>query len=388
MDPVVIVSAARTPLGKFLGIFKSTSTVQLGATVIKKVVEDFNVKIDSVYMGCVLSAGLGQSAARQAALMSGLGNDVNCGNVNKICGSGMAAVMLAKNAIAAGENDVVVAGGMENMTCAPYLLPKARNGYRFGDGQIIDHMVKDGLLDAYNQCVMGVYADETAQEYGFSKDDQDQYALNSFKKARLAVNDGYFKNEIAPVQVKDKKDVITVEKDEIPFSVDLEKLPKLKPAFKPDGTVTAASASSISDGAAAMLLMKESTAKRYGLNPIARIVAQASFSQSPERFTTAPIGAINNVLAKSQWNINDVDVFEINEAFAVVAMAAIKSCNMDPEKVNVFGGACALGHPLGASGARILVTLLNALRFKNAKKGLASLCVGGGEGVAMTVEMY
>ncbi|MBQ3565200.1 MAG: thiolase family protein [Alphaproteobacteria bacterium] len=388
MDPVVIVSAARTPLGKFLGIFKSTSTVQLGATVIKKVVEDFNVKIDSVYMGCVLSAGLGQSAARQAALMSGLGNDVNCGNVNKICGSGMAAVMLARNAIAAGENDVVVAGGMENMTCAPYLLPKARNGYRFGDGQIIDHMVKDGLLDAYNQCVMGVYADETAQEYGFSKDDQDQYALNSFKKARLAVNDGYFKNEIAPVQVKDKKDVITVEKDEIPFSVDLEKLPKLKPAFKPDGTVTAASASSISDGAAAMLLMKESTAKRYGLNPIARIVAQASFSQSPERFTTAPIGAINNVLAKSQWNINDVDVFEINEAFAVVAMAAIKSCNMDPEKVNVFGGACALGHPLGASGARILVTLLNALRFKNAKKGLASLCVGGGEGVAMTVEMY
>ena len=388
MDPVVIVSAARTPLGKFLGIFKSTSTVQLGATVIKKVVEDFNVKIDSVYMGCVLSAGLGQSAARQAALMSGLGNDVNCGNVNKICGSGMAAVMLARNAIASGENDVVVAGGMENMTCAPYLLPKARNGYRFGDGQIIDHMVKDGLLDAYNQCVMGVYADETAQEYGFSKDDQDQYALNSFKKARLAVNDGYFKNEIAPVQVKDKKDVITVEKDEIPFSVDLEKLPKLKPAFKPDGTVTAASASSISDGAAAMLLMKESTAKRYGLNPIARIVAQASFSQSPERFTTAPIGAINNVLAKSQWNINDVDVFEINEAFAVVAMAAIKSCNMDPEKVNVFGGACALGHPLGASGARILVTLLNALRFKNAKKGLASLCVGGGEGVAMTVEMY
>ena len=388
MDPIVIVSAARTPLGAFNGKFKSTSTVDLGSTVIKKVVEDFNVKIDSVYMGCVLPAGLGQSPARQAALSAGLDKAVNCVNINKICGSGMAAIMFGKNAILAGENEVVVAGGMENMTKAPYLLEKARSGYRYGDGQIIDHMVRDGLLDAYGKCVMGAYAEETAEEYGFTRDQQDEYALKSFLKARNAVENGWFKNEIAPVTVKERKGDIVVDTDEVPFSVDLEKMPKLRAAFKPGGTITAASASSISDGAAAMLIMRESTARKLNLEPIARIVAHGSHSQEPSRFTTAPVGAIRKALEKSNWSVNDVDVFEINEAFAVVSMAAIKDCAIDPEKVNIFGGACALGHPLGASGARIVVTLLNAMRMRNAKKGLATLCVGGGEGVAMTFEMY
>lgn len=388
MDPIVIVSAARTPLGAFNGKFKSTSSMELGATVIKKVVEDFDVKVDSVYMGCVLPAGLGQSPARQAALCAGLDKAVNCVNINKICGSGMASIMFGKNAILAGENEVVIAGGMENMTKAPYLLEKARSGYRYGDGQIVDHMVRDGLLDAYGKCVMGVYAEETAEEYGFTRDQQDEYALNSFLKARNAIEDGYFKKEIAPVNVRDKRGDILVKTDEVPFSVDLDKMPKLKPAFKIGGTITAASASSISDGAAAMMLMKESMARKLNLEPIARIVAHGSHSQEPNRFTTAPIGAIKKALEKSHWTINDVDIFEINEAFAVVAMAAIKDCSIDPMKVNVFGGACALGHPLGASGARIVVTLLNAMRVKNAKKGLATLCVGGGEGVAMTFEMY
>lgn len=388
MDPIVIVSAARTPLGAFNGKFKSTSSMELGATVIKKVVEDFDVKVDSVYMGCVLPAGLGQSPARQAALCAGLDKAVNCVNINKICGSGMASIMFGKNAILAGENEVVIAGGMENMTKAPYLLEKARSGYRYGDGQIVDHMVRDGLLDAYGKCVMGAYAEETAEEYGFTRDQQDEYALNSFLKARNAIEDGYFKNEIAPVNVRDKRGDILVKTDEVPFSVDLDKMPKLKPAFKIGGTITAASASSISDGAAAMMLMKESMARKLNLEPIARIVAHGSHSQEPNRFTTAPVGAIKKALEKSHWTINDVDIFEINEAFAVVAMAAIKDCSIDPMKVNVFGGACALGHPLGASGARIVVTLLNAMRVKNAKKGLATLCVGGGEGVAMTFEMY
>lgn len=388
MDPIVIVAAARTPLGGFSGVFKSTSTVELGATVIKKVVEDFNEQIDSVYMGCVLPAGLGQSPARQAAFKAGLDKSVNCVNINKICGSGMASIMFGKNAILAGENEVVVAGGMENMTMAPYLLDKARLGFRYGDGQIIDHMVRDGLLDAYGKCVMGAYAEETAEEYGFTRDMQDEYALKSFLKARKAIEEGYFKNEIVPVTVKNRKGDVVVDTDEVPFSVDLEKMPKLRAAFKEGGTITAASASSISDGAAALLIMKESKAKQLNLDPIARIVANGSYSQEPSRFTTAPVGAIKKVLEKSKWSINDIDVFEINEAFAVVSMAAIKDCSIDPDKVNIFGGACALGHPLGASGARIVVTLLNALRVRNGKKGLATLCVGGGEGVALTVELY
>lgn len=387
MDSVVIVSAARTPLGGFNGKLKPLMTVDLGAAVIKRVVEDFNVKIDSVYMGCVLSAGLGQSAARQAAIKAGLDKAVNCVNINKICGSGMAALMFAKNAILAGENEVVVAGGMESMTNAPYLLEKARSGYRFGDGKIVDHMVRDGLLDAYEKCVMGAYAEDTAASYGLTREMQDQFAINSFMKARKSTEAGYAKNEIVPVNVKDRKAEYTVDTDEIPFSVDLSRVPTLKASFKEGGTVTAASASSISDGAAAMLVMKESKAKALGLVPLARIVAQSSYSQSPKLFTTAPIGAIKEVLKKSNWDIKDVDLFEINEAFAVVAMAAIKELSIDESKVNVLGGACALGHPLGASGARIVVTLLNAMRLNNAKKGLTTLCVGGGEGVAMTFEM-
>ncbi|MCR5224686.1 MAG: thiolase family protein [Alphaproteobacteria bacterium] len=386
MDSVVIVSAARTPLGGFNGKLKPLTAVDLGSVVIKRVVEDFNVKIDSVYMGCVLSAGLGQSAARQAAIKSGLDKAVNCVNINKICGSGMAALMFAKNAILAGENEVVVAGGMESMTNAPYLLENARSGYRFGDDKIVDHMVRDGLLDAYEKCVMGTYAEDTAASYGLTREMQDEFAINSFTKARKSTEAGYAKNEIVPLNVKDRKAEYTVDTDEIPFSVDLSRVPILKPSFKEGGTVTAASASSISDGAAAMLIMKESKAKALGLNPLARIVAQSSYSQSPKLFTTAPIGAIKQVLEKSNWDLKDVDLFEINEAFAVVAMAAIKELSIDESKVNVLGGACALGHPLGASGARIIVTLLNAMRLNNAKKGLATLCVGGGEGVAMTFE--
>ncbi|MDR1235750.1 MAG: thiolase family protein [Holosporaceae bacterium] len=386
MDSVVIVDAARTALGNFNGKLKSMSAVELGKTVIKKVVEDYNVKIDSVYLGCVLSAGLGQSAARQSALKAGLCESVNCVNINKICGSGMAAVMAAQNAIISGEDDVAVAAGTESMTNAPYLLEKARSGYRFGDGKLVDHLVKDGLLDAYEQCVMGYYAEDAATAYSFSRDDQDRYAAESFLKAREAIKNEFFKNEIVPVIVKDRKNEIIVDEDEIPFSADLAKMPKLKPAFREDGTITAASSSSISDGAAAMLLMRESKAVELGLVPKARIVAQSSFSQSPKLFATAPIGAIRQILAKSHLSLKDIDLFEINEAFAVVAMAAIKEFDIDPSIVNVFGGACALGHPLGASGARIIVTLLNAMDICKAKRGLAALCIGGGEGVAMILE--
>ncbi|MDR1982488.1 MAG: thiolase family protein [Holosporaceae bacterium] len=386
MDSVVIVATARTPLGAFNGKFKSISTVDLGKTVIKKVAENYNVKIDSVYMGCVLSAGLGQSATRQAAIRAGLSESVNCLNINKICGSGMAAVMLARNTIISGENEVIIAGGMENMTNSPYLLDKARSGYYFGDGVIVDHMVKDGLLDAYEKHVMGYYAEDTAVAYSFSREDQDKYTLESFKRARKAIENGFLKTEIAPVIITDKNGETVVDVDEIPFSVDLAKMPKLKPAFKENGTITAASASSVSDGAAAMLIMKESKANEMGLTPLARIIAQSNFSLSPKLFATAPIGAIRQVLEKSKWSIGDVDLFEINEAFAVVTMAVIKEFSIDPDKVNVFGGACAIGHPIGASGARIIVTLLNAMEARNAKRGLAALCVGGGEGVAMTFE--
>ncbi|MDR1375764.1 MAG: thiolase family protein [Holosporaceae bacterium] len=386
MDPVVIVSAFRTPLGAFNGKLKSLTTPELGATAIKKVSERLGAKIDSVYMGCVLSAGLGQSAARQAALGADLDKSVHCVNVNKICGSGMAALMLARNSILAGEDEVAIAGGMESMTNAPYLLEKARFGYRFGDGTLKDHMLTDGLLDAYDKCVMGSFAEDTAEEYSFSRKDQDEYTMNSFLKARRAMENGFIKNEIAKILVKDKKGDILVDEDEIPFSVDTAKMKNLKPAFRANGTITAASASSVSDGAAAVLLMKESKSAQWNVAPLARIVAQSCFSLAPKQFATAPIGAIKSVLQKSNWSIEDVDLFEINEAFAVVPMVAAKELDIDSEKINIFGGACALGHPLGASGARIVVTLLNAMKIKNARRGLATLCVGGGEGVAMTFE--
>jgi acetyl-CoA C-acetyltransferase len=386
VDPIVIIEAARTPLGAFSGKLKTVSAVELGSKVIKKVVENYNIKIDSVYMGCVLSAGLGQSAARQSALGAGLCESVNCININKICGSGMAAVMAARNEIISGESDIVVAGGTESMTNAPYLLEKARFGYRFGEGKLIDHMVKDGLLDAYGQCVMGCYAEDLATFYSFSREDQDRYTTESFVRARKAVENGIFKEEIVPIIIKDKKGENIIDTDEIPFSADIGKMPHLKPAFRENGTITAASAGSVSDGAAAVLLMRESKAREAGLVPKARIVAQSSFSQSPKLFAAAPIGAIRQILEKTRLSIEDIDLFEINEAFAVVAMAAIKEFSLDPAIVNVFGGACALGHPLGASGTRVIVTLLNAMEVHKAKRGLATLCVGGGEGVAMIFE--
>lgn len=388
MDSVVIVSSARTPLGGFCGKLSSVRAPELGAAAIKKAVHNLDISVSSVYMGCVLSAGLGQSAARQSAILANLGHSVRCMNVNKICGSGMASIMMGRNAILAGEDEIVVAGGMENMSAAPYLLQKARTGYRLGDGALVDHMVFDGLIDAYGNCHMGLYADKTAEEYGFSREEQDAYTLNSFNKARHAVENGLFASEIAPVAVKDRKGVVTiVDADEIPFSADLSKMSKLKPAFRPDGTITAASASSISDGAAAVLMMSEERAKKEGLTPEARIAAQSSFSQDPKLFALAPIGAVKQLLKKTGWQIDDVGVFEINEAFAVVAMAAIRDLKIDPEKVNIFGGACALGHPLGASGARIVITLINAMKARKAKKGIAALCVGGGEGVAIALSM-
>lgn len=388
MGSVVIVASGRTPLGAFCGKFSEVKAPELGATVIKKITHGLEKNISDVYMGCVLSAGLGQSAARQSAIIAGLGYDVHCVNINKVCGSGMSAIMCARNAILAGENDIVVAGGIENMSRAPYFLQKARTGYRLGDGALVDHMICDGLTDAYGNCHMGLYADKTAEEYGFSREDQDKYTLDSFNKARKAIEEGNFSSEIVPVSVKDRKGVISVvDADEVPFSVNLQKMPKLKPAFRPEGTITAASASSISDGAAAVLLMSEKTAQQKNLPIEARIVAQSSFSQDPKLFALAPIGAAKQLLNKTGWSVDDVDVWEINEAFAVVAMAAIKDLEIDPKKVNVFGGACALGHPLGTSGARIVVTLINAMKKRNAKKGIATLCVGGGEGVAIALEI-
>ncbi|MDR1362107.1 MAG: thiolase family protein [Holosporaceae bacterium] len=387
MDAVVIVSATRTPLGAFNGKLKSLTAPELGSVVIGNVVKPVQGNVCAAYMGCVLSAGLGQSAARQAAIGAGLNYAVNCININKICGSSMSAIMLAASAISIGDAEVVVAGGMESMTNAPYLLGKARFGYRFGDAELVDHMVRDGLQDAYEKCLMGEYAEDAAEIYHFSREEQDEYALNSFLKARDAQKNGYFRREIIPVASMEKKTEIIVEDDEIPFSVDLEKSKSLKPAFRPGGTITAASASAIADGAAALLLMKESKARKLGLTPMARIVAGSTFSQSPKLFATAPIGAIKKVLEKSGWQIDDVDLVEINEAFAVVPLAVMREFSMDPAKVNIFGGACALGHPLGVSGARIVVTLLNALKISKVKRGLAAICVGGGEGLAMTIEV-
>ncbi|MDR2723947.1 MAG: thiolase family protein [Holosporaceae bacterium] len=386
MDPVVIVNAVRTPLGAFNGKFKSLSAVDLGKVVIRKVIENYNIKVNSVYMGCVLSAGLGQSAARQAAIGAGLDESVNCVNVNKICGSGMTAIMLARNSILSGENEVVIAGGMESMTNAPYLLEKARTGYRFGDAKIVDHIVKDGLQDAYEKCLMGHYAEDAASTYAFTREDQDKYAENSFIKARQAIRDGAFGREIVAVPIRDGKIDILVDTDEIPSSVDLTRIPTLKPSFRENGTITAASASSISDGAAALLLMRQSRARELGFSPMARIVAQSSFSQSPKLFASAPIGAISCLLEKSHWDITDVDLFEINEAFAVVPLIAIREFSLDSTRVNSHGGACALGHPLGTSGARIVTTLLYLMDESRRRRGVAAVCVGGGEGVALALE--
>lgn len=387
-ESVVIVAAKRTPMGGFNGSLSGVSATHLGEVAIKSAVENLDVSaIDEVIMGCVLPAGLGQSPARQASLGAGLPLSAGVTTINKVCGSGLKAVMLAHDLIKAGSAETIVAGGMESMSNAPYMLPKARTGYRMGHGQVLDHMMLDGLENAYDGKAMGCFAQDTADEESITRGDMDEFALSSLSKAHEAINSGTFSDEIVPVTLSTRKGDVVVDTDEGPSSARPEKIPTLRPAFKKDGTVTAANSSSISDGAAALVVMSESKAKALGLAPLARVVAHATHSIEPENFTVAPVGAMEKVFDKAGWQKEDVDLFEINEAFAMVTMLAIKKLGLDADKVNVKGGACALGHPIGASGARILVTLLHALKQRGGKKGIASLCIGGGEGVALAVEM-
>ncbi|MEM7420522.1 MAG: thiolase family protein [Pseudomonadota bacterium] len=387
-ESVVIVAAKRTPMGGFNGSLSGVSATHLGEVAIKSAVENLDVSaIDEVIMGCVLPAGLGQSPARQASLGAGLPLSAGVTTINKVCGSGLKAVMLAHDLIKAGSAETIVAGGMESMSNAPYMLPKARTGYRMGHGQVLDHMMLDGLENAYDGKAMGCFAQDTADEESITRGEMDEFALSSLSKAHEAINSGTFSDEIVPVTLSTRKGDVVVDTDEGPGSARPEKIPTLRPAFKKDGTVTAANSSSISDGAAALVVMSESKANALGLAPLARVVAHATHSIEPENFTVAPVGAMEKVLDKAGWQKEDVDLFEINEAFAMVTMLAIKKLGLDAEKVNVKGGACALGHPIGASGARILVTLLHALKQRGGKKGIASLCIGGGEGVALAVEM-
>jgi acetyl-CoA C-acetyltransferase len=389
-DPVVILSARRTPIGAMLGIFAGVPGHGLGAAAIAGTLERAGADpglVNEVVMGCVLPAGQGQAPARQAALAAGVPKSVPATTVNKMCGSGMRAVMYGADQISAGSADFVIAGGLESMTNAPYLLPKARAGYRMGHGEILDHMFYDGLQSPWDGKLMGCFADATAARYGFSRADQDAFAAESVRRAVAAVESGAFAEEIAPVRVRDRKGERVVDRDETPFTVSVDKIPTLKPAFGKDGTVTAASSSSISDGAAALLLGRASAATKAGLEPVARIVAHASHANEPEWFTIAPVGAIQAALKRAGWKAGDVDLYEINEAFAVVTMAAMKDIGIPHEKVNVHGGACALGHPIGATGARILTTLLHALKRQGKKRGLAALCIGGGEATAVAVEL-
>jgi acetyl-CoA C-acetyltransferase len=390
-DPIVIVGAARTPMGAFQGDFSSVTAVELGAVAIKAAVERAGLdpnQVQDVLFGNCLMAGLGQAPARQAAIKAGIPVSAGAVTMSKMCGSAMQATMFGFDSIVAGTNEVVVAGGMESMTNAPYLIPKARGGYRIGHGQIFDHMMLDGLEDAYDKGrSMGTFAEDCSAKYAFTREAQDAFAIESVKRAQAATADGSFKWEIAPVTVSARGGDVVVEKDEGPLKAKIEKIPTLKPAFKKDGTITAASSSSINDGAAALVLMRESTAKKLGCTPIAKIVGHARNSQEPAWFTTAPVGAISKLLEKIDWQIGDVDLFEINEAFAAVPMAAMKEHNIPHSKVNVHGGACALGHPIGASGARIIVTLIGALKKTGGKKGIASLCIGGGEGTALAIEL-
>jgi len=389
-DPIVIVSAARTPMGAVQGELKGFAAPELGAAAIRAAVERAKIRpgdVQEVLMGCVLPAGQGQAPARQASLGAGLPLAAGCTTVNKMCGSGMKAAMLA-NDILGNEDVVIVAGGMESMTNAPYLLPKARAGLRMGHGQVIDHMFYDGLEDAYDKGrLMGTFAEDCAQKYAFSRKSQDDFAVASLQRAQAANKDGSFAWEITPIAVKAGKDEKFIETDEQPFKANFEKIPTLKPAFRKDGTVTAANSSSISDGAAALVMMRRSSAEKRGLAPLAVIAGHSTHAQEPGLFTTAPVGAIRKLFEKTGWKAGDVDLYEINEAFAVVAMAAMKEHGLPHEKVNVHGGACALGHPIGASGARILVTLIGALRKRGLKRGVASLCIGGGEATAVAVEL-
>jgi acetyl-CoA C-acetyltransferase len=383
---IVIVSAARTPLGSFQGKLKGFSAPALGSAAIKAAVERAGIAVDEtdeVLMGCVLPAGVGQAPARQAAIGAGIPFATGCTTVNKVCGSGMKAAMLGHDAILAGSARVVVAGGMESMSNAPYLLNKARSGYRMGHGEIYDHMFLDGLQDAYDKgTLMGKFAEDTAEKYQFTRGAQDAFATESLARAKRAAEDGIFAREIVPLTV----DSASVAADEQPARADPTKIPLLKPAFRDGGTVTAANSSSISDGAAALVLMTEKEAEKRKLRPLARIVGHATHAQEPAWFTTAPVGAIEKLLERVRWNKDDVDLYEINEAFAVVTLVTMRELGLPHEKVNVHGGACALGHPIGASGARIIVTLLNALETRGAKRGVASLCIGGGEATAMAVE--
>ena len=389
-DAIVIVNGARTPMGGFQGALQAVSATDLGATVIKAAVERAGVEIDEideVIMGCILTAGLGQGPARQAMRKAGLSDTTGSITINKLCGSGLKAVMQAYDGIKAGSFDIVVAGGMESMTNAPYIMPNARSGYRMGHAEVKDHMFLDGLEDAETGKLMGQFAQEMANDKGYTREQMDAFAIESLNRALTAINEGHFKNEITPVTFETRKGTQTVDTDEEPSLANAERIPTLRPAFAKDGTITAANASSISDGAAAMIVMRESQAKSKGLAYQARIIASASHSRHPSEFTIAPIGAIEKVLAKAGWSVSDVDLWEINEAFAMVTMAAIDELDLDHAKVNIEGGACALGHPVGCSGARILITLINSLQRTGGKKGVATLCIGGGEAVAVAIEL-
>ena len=390
-DPIVLVSVARTPMGGMLGSLSGLAAHELGAVAIKAAVERAGISpdaVDEVIMGNVLQAGQGQAPARQAALGAGLPKSAACTTIHKVCGSGMKAAMFGHDLLLAGSADVVVAGGQESMSNAPYLLLRGRQGYRYGHSTVYDHMALDGLEDAYQRgTAMGVFAEDCAAKYAFTREQQDAYALESLRRARTASEDGSFAWEIAPVTIAGRKGDTVVNKDEAPFKAMPEKVPTLKPAFKKDGTVTAANASSISDGAAAMVMMRESTAKKLGVAPLARVVGHTQHAQEPSWFTTAPVGAMQKLLDKTGWSVDQVDLFEINEAFAVVTMAAMADLKLPHEKVNIHGGATALGHPIGASGARLIATLVGALRKTGGKRGVASLCIGGGEAVALALEM-
>ena len=395
-DPVVIVSVARTPIGGMMGELSSLAGHQLGSIAIKAAVERAGIKpeqVQEVIMGCVLPAGQGQAPARQATLGAGLPISAGATTLNKVCGSGMKSVMLANDLILAGSQDIVVAGGMESMSNAPYMALKGRGGYRYGHATLFDHMAYDGLEDAYEKMPngggksMGIFAEDCAGKYSFTREEQDQFAIASAQRARTANEDGTFGWEITPVTIAGRKGDTVIDKDESPFKANPDKIPTLRPAFRKDGTVTAATSSSISDGAAALVVMRKSMADKLGLKPLAKIVGHATHSQEPQWFTTAPVGAIKKLYDKTGWNTASVDLFEINEAFAVVTMAAMKEHGLSHDKVNIHGGACAMGHPIGASGARLIVTLIGALRKTGGTKGVASLCIGGGEGVAIAIEM-
>lgn len=390
MTDIVIVSGARTPMGGFQGSLSTVSAVELGATAIRAALSRAGVApadVQEVIMGCVLPAGLKQGPARQASLAAGLPSATGCTTINKLCGSGMKAVMLAHDLIKAGSNEVMIAGGMESMSNAPYLLPKARGGLRMGHGELKDHMFFDGLEDARTGRLMGSFAQETADSHGITREAMDAYAIESLRRAQQAMKAGWLADEIAPVTVTTRQGEVQVSEDEQPLSARIDRIPGLKPAFSKDGSITAANASSISDGASALLLMSAEQAEARGLKPLARIAAHATQSQDPSEFTLAPIGAISNLLRKLGWQKNQVDLFEINEAFAMVSMLAIREHDLDHARVNIYGGACAQGHPVGSTGSRIIVTLINALRQTGGKRGIASLCIGGGEATAVAVEL-